>query len=192
MNARHIADLARLTLDILDDIRERGEKALLFLEYKAAQRTMAAGLAARYALASEPMIINGDVAGSKRQPMVGKFQAAPPGFDVMILSPRAAGVGLTITAANHVIHLSRWWNPAVEDQCNDRVYRIGQDKPVTVHVPLAVHPSYGETSFDLRLDALLQRKRALSHGLLAPPESKSDVNELFSGVVPDANEDKAD
>lgn len=53
----------------------------------------------------------------------------------MVLSPKAAGVGLTITAANHVIHLSRWWNPAVEDQCNDRVYRIGQSKAVTVHVP---------------------------------------------------------
>lgn len=180
-----------LTLNILDSIRDRGEKALLFLEYKAAQQTMAAGLAARYGLGSEPMIINGDVAGSKRQPMVGEFQAEPPGFDVMILSPRAAGIGLTITAANHVIHLSRWWNPAVEDQCNDRVYRIGQDKPVTVHVPLAVHPSYGETSFDLRLDALLQRKRALSHGLLAPPESKSDVNELFTGIVPAAKEGKA-
>jgi SNF2 family DNA or RNA helicase len=48
----------------------------------------------------------------------------------MILSPRAGGVGLTLTSANHVIHLSRWWNPAVEDQCTDRVYRIGQDQTV--------------------------------------------------------------
>ena len=178
----------KLALNILDGIRDRGEKALLFLEYKAAQRTKATGLAARYGLSSEPMIINGDVRGPKRQPMVGEFQAGAPGFDVMILSPRAAGVGLTITAANHVIHLSRWWNPAVEDQCNDRVYRIGQDKPVTVHVPLAVHPSYEETSFDLKLDGLLQRKRALSHDLLAPPESRGDANELFSSVVSEAKE----
>ena len=49
------------------------------------------------------------------------------GFDILILSPRAAGVGLTLTAATHVIHLSRWWNPAVEEQCNDRIYRVGQE-----------------------------------------------------------------
>jgi SNF2 family DNA or RNA helicase len=172
-----------LTLGILDDIYARGEKALLFLEYKAAQRVMAAGLVARYRLPTEPMIINGDVPGAKRQPMVAEFQSRPPGFDLMILSPRAAGVGLTITAANHVIHLSRWWNPAVEDQCNDRVYRIGQDKAVTIHVPLAVHQTYGDRSFDLTLNALLERKRALSHGLLAPPESSADVGQLFAAVA---------
>ncbi|QMU57716.1 MAG: hypothetical protein GKR98_05580 [Boseongicola sp.] len=179
----HQSARVKLALDVLNDIRDRGEKALLFLEYKAAQRVIAAGLAARYGLASEPMIINGDVAGAKRQPMVAEFQRLPPGFDVMILSPRAAGVGLTITAANHVIHLSRWWNPAVEDQCNDRVYRIGQDKPVTVHIPLAIHPMYKEKSFDQKLDELLQKKRALSHNLLAPPESKSDVSDIYSGVI---------
>jgi hypothetical protein len=177
-----------LTLGILDDIYARGEKALLFLEYKAAQRIMAAGLVARYQMAREPMIINGDVPGAKRQPMVSEFQSRPIGFDLMILSPRAAGVGLTITAANHVIHLSRWWNPAVEDQCNDRVYRIGQDKPVTIHVPMAVHPSYKEKSFDLTLNGLLERKRSLSHGLLAPPESADDVDQLFAAIAGSAME----
>src|SRR5665213_3758687 len=87
---------------------------------------------------------------------------------MLILSPKAAGIGLTITAANHVIHLSRWWNPAVEDQCNDRVHRIGQTRPVTVHVPLALHPGLGEGSFDSKLDALLGRKRALSRDMLMP------------------------
>ena len=101
----------------------------------------------------------------------------------MILSPRAAGIGLTITAANHVILLSRWWNPAVEDQCNDRVYRIGQDKPVQIHIPMAIHPGYGQASFDIMLDSLLRRKRALSHGLLAPPEADSDIEDLFRTVV---------
>lgn len=177
-----------LTLGILDDIHARGEKALLFLEYKAAQRVLAAGLIARYKMASEPMIINGDVPGANRQPMVSEFQSRPPGFDLMILSPRAAGVGLTITAANHVIHLSRWWNPAVEDQCNDRVYRIGQDKPVTIHVPMAVHPSYGQRSFDLTLNGLLERKRALSHGLLAPPESSGDIDQIFAAIAGPAKE----
>lgn len=125
------------------------------------------------------------MAGSKRQQIVAAFQGAPAGFDVLILSPKAGGVGLTITAANHVIHLSRWWNPAVEDQATDRVYRIGQTRPVTIHLPLAVHPdpSIGPFSFDQRLDDLMDRKRALSRGLLVPPESDKDVDELLDGVL---------
>lgn len=82
----------------------------------------------------------------------------------MLLSPKAGGVGLMLTAANHVIHLSRWWNPAVEDQCTDRVYRIGQTKTVQVHIPLAIHPRFAEHSFDRNLHALLERKRELSRG----------------------------
>ena len=102
---------------------------------------------------------------------------------MLVLSPRAAGIGLTITAATHVIHLSRWWNPAVEDQCNDRAYRIGQTRDVTVHLPIAVHPRVSEHSFDVRLDELLERKRALSQHMLRPPESEGDISDLFGGVV---------
>jgi HJR/Mrr/RecB family endonuclease len=87
----------------------------------------------------------------------------------MLLSPRAGGVGLTLTTADHVIHLSRWWNPAVEDQCTDRVYRIGQDQTVHVYYPMAVHPLYGESSFDDLLNSLLERKRKLSNRMLIPP-----------------------
>lgn len=103
----------------------------------------------------------------------------------MLLSPRAGGVGLTLHAANHVVHLSRWWNPAVEDQCTDRVYRIGQNKKVCVYLPLAVHPQYQEDSFDIRLSALLERKRTLSRTLLAPPASShQEVASLFREVIP--------
>jgi hypothetical protein len=68
------------------------------------------------------------------------FQSSSSAFDVLILSPKAGGVGLTITAANNVIHLSRWWNPAVEDQATDRAYRIGQYAQVTIHILMAIHP----------------------------------------------------
>src|SRR5205807_3172615 len=115
-----------------------------------------------------PMQISGEVTGEKRQKAVDEFQANTSGFDVMILSPKAGGVGLTLTSANHVIHLSRWWNPAVEDQCTDRVYRIGQGRNVNVYYPMAVHPLYGDSSFDELLDALLTRKRALSARMLLP------------------------
>jgi HJR/Mrr/RecB family endonuclease len=115
------------------------------------------------------MQINGEIAGEKRQKLVDDFQTSTGRFDVMILSPRAGGVGLTLTTANHVIHLSRWWNPAVEDQCTDRVYRIGQNQTVHVYYPMAVHPLYGGSSFDELLDALLTRKRTLSQRMLLPP-----------------------
>jgi hypothetical protein len=85
----------------------------------------------------------------------------------MIVSPRAAGVGLNLTQANHVIHPSRWWNPAVEDQCNGRSLRIGQTRPVTVHIPLATWPQHGR-SFDQNLHALLERKRRLMEEALLP------------------------
>ena len=130
--------------------------------------------------------------------MVDIFQAEPNRFDVMILSPKAGGVGLTLTTANHVVHLSRWWNPAVEDQATDRVYRIGQTKEVFVHIPLAVHPdpALSQSSFDLRLDNLMERKRALTRDLFLPPEaSDADLVGLFDDVSlsrPIADSDVAD
>ncbi|MFQ5705345.1 MAG: helicase-related protein [Gemmatimonadales bacterium] len=137
----------------------------------------------RYGLAKPPLSINGDVAGPLRLQRVNRFQARS-GFDVMLLSPRAGGVGLTLTAANHVIHLSRWWNPAVEDQCTDRAFRIGQVNTVTVHYPLARHPQFDQYSFDLRLDEVLVARRVLSKEVLAPTAfSRDDVKRLFRETV---------
>ena len=179
----------RQTIEILKEIEAKGEKALVFIEDRAIQKAFAAVAASLFALPGEPKIINGAVAGGDRQALVDRFQRARPGFDLLLLSPKAAGVGLTITAANHVIHLSRWWNPAVEDQCNDRVYRIGQDKPVFVHVPLAIHPDYGDDSFDVKLDRLLAAKRSLSRHMLAPPTGDGDISKLFAETVAHAGLD---
>lgn len=176
------ARLAKAT-DILKEIRSRGEKAIVFVEDIAIHRVYAEAMATRFDLDHIPGRIDGSVTGDKRQKVVDDFQSAPRGFDMLVLSPRAAGVGLTITAANHVIHLSRWWNPAVEDQCNDRAYRIGQTKDVTIHLPLAIHPTFGDHSFDRRLDQLLEAKRSLSRDMLAPPESEGDLARLFGGVL---------
>ncbi|BCW87125.1 RNA polymerase-associated protein RapA [Alphaproteobacteria bacterium SO-S41] len=183
-----IASSARLawTIETLDGIAKAGEKALVFLENIDLQHRLAGVLQRRYKLPASPMRISGEVAGAKRQEMVRRFQNAPPEFDVMILSPRAGGVGLTLTAANHVIHLSRWWNPAVEDQSTDRVYRIGQTRPVTVYLPIAVHPDQDlrALSFDAKLDDILTRKRALSRDLLAPVSSEeSELAQLFASVT---------
>lgn len=172
-------------VEVLQNIEARGEKALVFIEDLAVQRAFAESMGMIFDLPKTPAIINGGVAGSSRQDIVDRFQKAPPGFDLLVLSPRAAGVGLTITAANHVLHLSRWWNPAVEDQCNDRAYRIGATRDVIIHIPLAIHPDYGDQSFDVKLHALLERKRSLSRDMLCPPESDGDIGELFSGVAVD-------
>lgn len=173
----------RHAVEVLEKIRESGEKALVFVEDLDVQTLFASAIANHLGLERQPATINGSIAGEKRLEIVDRFQSSPQPFDLLVLSPKAAGIGLTITAANHVIHLSRWWNPAVEDQCNDRCYRIGQEKPVTVHVPIAVHPDYGDSSFDVRLDALLERKRRLSRDMLLPPVEDGDVEALFGQSI---------
>lgn len=119
----------------------------------------------------------------KRKRIIDRFQERKDIFGVMILSPKAGGVGLTITAATNVIHLSRWWNPAVEDQCTDRAYRIGQDREVSVFIPRAIHPVYQSGSFDVILHDLLERKRSLSKTMLLPMEGKGDADFVFSKIT---------
>jgi len=162
----------KLLFQTLDDVHARGEHALIFLDDRAMQARLAGLIQRRYRLPASPMIINGAVPGAARQARVNRFLAALPGFDVMLLSPRAGGVGLTLTSANHAIHLERWWNPAVEDQCTGRVLRIGQTRPVTVHVPQSICP--GRRSFDQNLHALLQRKRELVRDTLGSGEVSED------------------
>ena len=164
------------TFDILKRIKKKGERALVFVENRQMQNRFIALARAEFGL-SQIDLINGDTPIRKRQSIVERFQrhlADDEGFDLLVLGPKAAGTGLTLTAATHVIHLSRWWNPAVEEQCNDRVHRIGQIRPVTVHVPMAVHPAYKEQSFDLLLQSLMQRKRRLASSALWPMGDVTD------------------
>jgi SNF2 family DNA or RNA helicase len=97
------------------------------------------------------------------------------------MSPIAAGMGLNVTAANHVIHFSRHWNPAKENQATDRAYRIGQTKDVFVYYPMATSPNF--KSFDETLDELLSRKTTLATSTIFPTErievSPDDFGLLF-------------
>jgi SNF2 family DNA or RNA helicase len=178
-----IQESARLkaTFKILDEIYEKREKALIFIESRKWHQVdfLPSIIRRRYGLSRDPMSITGAVNVKDRQDRVNLFQSEDNVFDVMLLSPKAAGVGLTLTKANHVIHLSRWWNPAVEDQCTDRAYRIGQTKEVNVYYPMTRHPELGEEgSFDFNLDKLLERKRKLSRELLVPSLTGDDLREL--------------
>lgn len=161
------------TRKILDEVRAKGEKALIFVESRKLQLLLRTFLEKAYGVQVQPPI-NGTTQAVARQKMVDQFNGAP-GFQVLLLSPEAAGVGLNITGANHVIHLSRCWNPAKEDQATDRAYRIGQKKAVTVYLPMAVDTDFPEeASFDLNLDALLQYKRDLSRSALYPTEASEE------------------
>jgi SNF2 family DNA or RNA helicase len=178
-----IDNSARLerTFAILDGIHARGERALVFIENLKMQYRFAEITRRRFAM-ERVDIINGSTPIPRRQEIVNRFQQhliTDRGFDLLVLGPRAAGTGLTLTAATHVIHLSRWWNPAVEEQCNDRIHRLGQTRPVTIHMPMAIHPDYREQSFDCLLQSLMQRKRNLAAAALWPmADTGSDATEL--------------
>ena len=182
----YISESARLKvmLQLLDEIYKNSEKVLIFVESLQMQEWLAYYIKERYKLSSYPMRIYGDTSAEKRTKVVSEFQSKDNvGFDVLLLSPKAAGVGLTLTAASKVIHLTRWWNPAVEDQCTDRVYRIGQEKDVTVYLPRSIHPLYGDGSFDCLIHQIIERKRALSREMLVPMESAGDLDFIFSKSV---------
>jgi hypothetical protein len=184
-DAEFIAASARLRLafDALDKIAAAKERALIFLNDLDMQARLVGLIQRRYNTALPPMVINGTVAGADRQARVDRFQAGPEEFDVMILSPQAGGVGLTLTRANHVIHLARWWNPAVEDQCTGRALRIGQSKTVHIHIPMATLGG-GQASFDENLHALLERKRRLMNEALLPPElTNADLDSLLDSSL---------
>ncbi len=173
----------RALFRILDKVSSTAERALVFVDLRMGQRVLAELIRSRYRLRKHPQIINGDTSTKSLREIKAEFQSGR-GFEVLLLGPRAAGFGLTLTAANHVIHLNRWWNPAVEDQCSDRVYRVGQDKEVTIHIPIAVHPSLGEQSFDVLLNSMLGSKRSLSREIVVPTTmTDTDFRELFDAVV---------
>lgn len=152
-------------LDTLAGIRERDEKAIVFCEFRDMQLMLAYYIEEVFGF--RPDIINGDTAASStsadsRQKRLKAFQATP-GFRVIILSPVAVGFGVNIQAANHVVHFTRTWNPAKEDQATDRAYRIGQTLDVYVYYPVVTAEF---VTFDVKLDGLLERKRALSGDML--------------------------
>jgi hypothetical protein len=169
------------TFDVLAAIARKRERVLVFIEHREMQYRFIELARAEFGLGRIDLI-NGDTPIRQRQAIVNRFQRhleQDQGFDILVLGPKAAGVGLTLTAATHVIHLSRWWNPAVEEQCNDRVHRLGQTRPISIHLPMAIHPGYRENTFDCLLQSLMQRKRKLAESALWPAgDSETDVAEL--------------
>jgi hypothetical protein len=153
-------------LETLQVIKEKNEKAIVFCEFRDMQAMLAHYIEQVFKL--RPDIINGDVTAAatksdSRQKRITKFRTHP-GFHIIILSPVAVGFGVNIQEANHVIHFTRTWNPAKEDQATDRAYRIGQTRRVYVYCPVVHAPEF--TTFDVKLHSLLEHKRSLAGDML--------------------------
>lgn len=168
---QHFANSPKLRwlLEHLEVIRRAGEKAIIFTELRETQAALYYFLREIFGL--KPFIINGNSQG--RQAYIDKF-SAHDGFDVIILSTLAAGAGLNVTAANHVFHFTRTWNPAKESQATDRAYRLGQGRDVYVYCPTVVADDF--KTFEVRLDQLLKKKASLADLALNDGELVSMLN----------------
>lgn len=157
----HLANSPKLRwlLGQLEEVRQAGEKAIVFTEVREVQLALSYFLKETFGL--KPFIIHGDSQG--RQACIDNF-SAHEGFDVIILSTLAAGAGLNVTAANHVFHFTRAWNPAKESQATDRAFRIGQRRDVYVYCPTVVADDF--YTFEVRLDELLKQKADLAGSTL--------------------------
>lgn len=161
--------------ELLDTLLSEDGSAIVFTQYVGMARLITAHLSAR---AIPVELLHGGTPVPERERMVDRFQAgATP---VLVLSLKAAGTGLNLTRAGHVVHFDRWWNPAVEEQATDRAYRIGQTQPVQVHRLIT------EGTVEDRIADMLESKRALADAILGSGESSltelsdRDLSDLVS------------
>jgi non-specific serine/threonine protein kinase len=142
---------------LCEPILERQERALVFTQFQSLTEPLADFLAALFGRSG--LVLHGGTPIRKRTELVRAFQdpAGPPFF---VISLKAGGSGLNLTAASHVIHFDRWWNPAVENQATDRAFRIGQTRNVLVHKFVC------RGTVEERIDALIAGKQALADKLL--------------------------
>ena len=171
----------------LAHIKARGEKVIVFCEFRNIQRLLQHYIEEVYRV--RPDIINGDTSASSshtasRQKRIKAFQQEP-GFGVIILSPVAVGFGVNIQGANHVVHYTRTWNPAKEDQATDRAYRIGQKKDVYVYYPVVFAEDF--QTFDVKLDQLLTKKRELASDMLNGSGDLRPGDFNVNDVIPDGD-----
>ncbi len=166
-----------LLLSLLDGIVESGEKVLIFTQFREMGELLQNMIAQRFG--ESPMFYHGGCSVKERSEMVDRFQHNRAD-SMFILSLKAAGTGLNLTAASHVIHYDLWWNPAVEAQATDRAYRIGQRKNVVVHRLIT------KNTFEEKINHMIQGKKRLAEMTVTTGEnwvgklSNKELRELFS------------
>ncbi|MET0384784.1 MAG: DEAD/DEAH box helicase [Polyangiales bacterium] len=178
--------LARIT-EMLEEAVAAQDKALVFTQFRDMGDKLVAHL--REQLGCEVLFLHGGTPRSQRDELVRRFQEEAPEPRIFVLSVKAGGTGLNLTAASHVFHYDRWWNPAVEDQATDRAYRIGQKRAVQVHKLLCAG------TVEERIDQLLEQKRELADKIVGSGEhwitelGSQELRELFAlsdgAVAPD-------
>lgn len=170
-------------LETLKSIKSsgKGDKVIIFSELRDIQRELQHTILEHFGIRAT--VINGETSTSSqsaqsRQKLIDEFQQQP-GFGVIILSTLAVGFGVNVQAANHVIHFTRCWNPAKEDQATDRAYRIGQEKDVYVYYPTVRDSSMN--TFEATLDELLEKRRSLARDMLSGSQDiqMSEFGELL-------------
>ena len=143
--------------EICETIYEKREKVLVFTQFKEMTEPISELLSSIFS--KEGFVLHGGTPVKKRSEMVKEFNSEQY-IPYMVLSLKAGGVGLNLTAANHVIHFDRWWNPAVENQATDRAFRIGQTKNVIVHKFVT------KGTIEEKIDSIIEQKQKLSGDVL--------------------------
>ena len=154
--------LQRLT-EMLEEILAEGDRTLIFTQFAEWGKDLQAYLEQQFK--GEVLFLYGSTSRKQREVMVDRFQNDPQAPRIFILSLKAGGVGLNLTRANHVFHFDRWWNPAVENQATDRVFRIGQTRNVQVHKFVCTG------TLEERIHELIESKKALSEQVVGTGET---------------------
>ncbi len=149
-------------MKMLEELVAVGDRALLFTQYRRMGDLLESMI--RHDLDCEVLYMHGGTPQQKRQKLIDKFQSSGLGAAVFILSLKAGGVGLNLTAANHVFHFDRWWNPAVEKQATDRAFRIGQTRTVHVHKFVCMG------TLEEQIDQMIEQKMELADNILGSGE----------------------
>lgn len=159
--AKRSGKLTRIT-EMLEEAVAAGDKALVFTQFRDMGDKLVEHFGAN--LGCEVVFLHGGTAKKSRDEMVRRFQEEPHGPRIFVLSVKAGGTGLNLTAASHVFHYDRWWNPAVEDQATDRAHRIGQKRTVQVHKLVCAG------TVEEKIDQLLEQKRELASKIIGAGE----------------------
>ena len=165
-------------LEIVDQIAEQKERCLIFTQYIDMGQQIQRILQQRYNV--DIPYLHGGVMKQKRDEMIDSFQNEAQKHIAFVLSLKAGGIGLNLTAANHVIHFDRWWNPAVENQATDRAFRIGQKRQVEVHKFITIG------TLEEKIDEMIDSKMTLNEQIVQQSDqwitelSSSELKELFT------------
>jgi SNF2 family DNA or RNA helicase/intein/homing endonuclease len=175
------AKLLRLE-EMLEEVLAEGDRALIFTQFAEWGKLLKPHLEKQ--LGREILFLYGSTSKKQREEMIDRFQHDPQGPPIMILSLKAGGVGLNLTRANHVFHFDRWWNPAVENQATDRVFRIGQTRNVQVHKFVCTG------TLEEKIHDMIESKKQLAEQVVGAGEewlTELDTNQLRNLLLLDRN-----